>query len=1037
VTITSPAGLKTDLSLDTNGWVSQINYPSAMGGTYSYASGVAIKATPQLSGLLTDFTDARGKKSSFQFDPMGRLTKDSEPTSTPVGGSKTLTLHTDAWQVDVTTAEGRTTSHRIDVDANGSITRTRTDSDGSVTTALHPPDGSALVTSPAGTTKSTVVPDPLFGTATPRLSSMSFQPDPSLPTSTITVAETAHYVTPTAVLSGQQRTRDVTLNGGPTWTTSHDPIAPPTDHAASTVTSKGPQLTNTSRPATTATLDIKGRVKEIALPWASEPIKVLYYGETGAPTGQPQLSGKPYTITQGTRVVTLNFDSATGFLTSVKDPLLQTTIITPDGLGRTRKVTAPDNSVLAMTPDEGGLLMSLTPPGKLPHQFTYDDKGRPKTYVPPAGSDVTATTETTSYTTDGLFSSVTSPGVTTSALSLTYEPTGKKRLSGVIYPDKHIDVTYDDTITSSPRLKSLSSNGEVLTLGWTGGVLTSLKAGPATAQHTVSWPTTGFDSALRPTQEQLDASNTLTTGFDNDGFPLSTSDGSWTLTHHRAPSGLVDSAAFSNGSTSLHETFGHEASFGEPNDYAFTVGNAASPLYRVEILARDALGRIRLRRETVAGTPLIRQYDYDAQGRLKTESSCSGVTGTGTAATCTSPSQLNGWSYDGNGNRNPTPLTPATTCTYDGQDRLTDVGSTHYTYTTDGRLQTKVVGGQTTTYGYDVAGSLQSVGWLGTTVAYTVDALGRRVERRLNGVVTARWVYGKGLGPVAEFNAAGTLVARYVYARGKNVPDWAITQGGVYRFVTDERGSVRLVVKAATGAVVRKSSYDAWGVMMPQPPDVSDNQAPPLTFGFAGGLYDDDTKLVRFGARDYDPQVGRWTGKDPIRLGGGDTNFYKYAGSDPVNNSDPSGLIVSICSDPADLPGTYFTGARHNWLMTDLYQGGQGPDGGWGIGTKITTIGHTNRSFGPDAVCTPVDHVDEDCVDRMLKSDISSGVWLWDNTCRDTAEAIVQVCTSPGSPNAATTMPVHNIPSGFMQDARKNGYLPDADWIHFPLWFRP
>src|SRR5204863_9133550 len=62
-------------------------------------------------------------------------------------------------------------------------------------------------------------------------------------------------------------------------------------------------------------------------------------------------------------------------------------------------------------------------------------------------------------------------------------------------------------------------------------------------------------------------------------------------------------------------------------------------------------------------------------------------------------------------------------------------------------------------------------------------------------------------------------------------------------------------------------------------------------FGFAGGLYDQHTKLVRFGARDYDAETGRWTAKDPIRFAGSDTNLYGYVLNDPVNFIDPSGLI--------------------------------------------------------------------------------------------------------------------------------------------------
>ena len=106
----------------------------------------------------------------------------------------------------------------------------------------------------------------------------------------------------------------------------------------------------------------------------------------------------------------------------------------------------------------------------------------------------------------------------------------------------------------------------------------------------------------------------------------------------------------------------------------------------------------------------------------------------------------------------------------------------------------------------------------------------------------------------------------------------------VYRLITDPLGSVRLVVNAETGEVVQRMDYDAFGRVLQ---DTAPGFQP---FGFAGGLYDDDTGLVRFGARDYDAYAGKWTAKDPILFGGGDSNLYGYALGDPVNRTDPSGL---------------------------------------------------------------------------------------------------------------------------------------------------
>ncbi len=83
--------------------------------------------------------------------------------------------------------------------------------------------------------------------------------------------------------------------------------------------------------------------------------------------------------------------------------------------------------------------------------------------------------------------------------------------------------------------------------------------------------------------------------------------------------------------------------------------------------------------------------------------------------------------------------------------------------------------------------------------------------------------------------------------------------------------------------------YDAFGNV------VLDTNSGFQPFGFAGGLYDQETKLVRFGTRDYEAETGRWTVKDLIGFKGGDSNLFGYVESDPVSGTkwiDTMGQIV-------------------------------------------------------------------------------------------------------------------------------------------------
>jgi RHS repeat-associated protein len=106
-----------------------------------------------------------------------------------------------------------------------------------------------------------------------------------------------------------------------------------------------------------------------------------------------------------------------------------------------------------------------------------------------------------------------------------------------------------------------------------------------------------------------------------------------------------------------------------------------------------------------------------------------------------------------------------------------------------------------------------------------------------------------------------------------------------YRIVSDHLGSARLVVNTSDGSIAQRLNYDEFGNVLL---DTNPGFQP---FGFAGGLYDQHTGLIKFGWRDYDAQVGRWTVKDPIKFVGGDTSVYGYVFNNPVNLVDVGGLL--------------------------------------------------------------------------------------------------------------------------------------------------
>jgi len=260
------------------------------------------------------------------------------------------------------------------------------------------------------------------------------------------------------------------------------------------------------------------------------------------------------------------------------------------------------------------------------------------------------------------------------------------------------------------------------------------------------------------------------------------------------------------------------------------------------------------------------------------------------------------YAYDPSGNLNsstltfasgsPSSLTPSYTATNeiasDSYDRLGDMtaqnGSTasidpwNRTFTWDAAQRP-------VTATYEMPGMGQA-----NTTTVTYDGLGRVIRLQNNGSgsdQTYLWC-GNQLCLVHD-NTQGGEISRQYFAQG--FVDYE--QFGYYYFLKNPLGSVTGLVGDCTSSppscsLVATYPYDSYGHRL-----VEQSQTVESDIGFGGYLYDpnfDAFNGLNFAQhRAYLPSLGRWLSRDPIALAGG-INQYTYAGNDPINNIDPSGL---------------------------------------------------------------------------------------------------------------------------------------------------
>lgn len=843
ISIVAPYSQTTTFTRDSNGLVTHITSPKGLVTELTYDTNGYLESFEQpdgskfemtyhgTEGLLASFKKPGGQVSSFQYDSQGRLTQDAHSGGFFSTLVRSFGVDKHDKLVTMTSPMGRTNKAYVSntLSSNQEYQRRFESSTGEIITSRYGPV-SESTTYPGYRINREYLKDKRFTADVKYLGRESF-----------TVFNQTH-----AVFTDQ----DVVLSN------SSDPfsiIAMTTkrrsgrDEWVSTL--DGPSLTYTD-------VSPEGRVAKRSVN-EFEQITSLQTGNLAPLSFSYDSDGKLSSTTQGSRTTSIAYDS-NGFVISSKNALNLTTRFERDQLGRVTKKIYHDGRSEEYGYDNNGNLISIKPSGRPAHSFLMNIYELVQQYTPPFLGTNGETKY--SYNDDKQLTKVELPG----GEEIDYKyGTTHSRLEEISIPDSTYIFQYQYT---GHRVSQISSPDQVVSQFTYFGDQVKIENQIFPMEQT-PWPSveyihdTRFRRSALTLNDHFGMSSTANFRYDRDGLLVKAGE----LELSRGLNGEIKGTRLRNFSS----TYSHDAVYGELTGIKYSYKN--KPLLSIQY-QRDNLGRIAS--ESIDGNPSD-SLSYDSSGRFVGRS----TSGAGR------PNSK--YRYNANGNLvSGTENGISFKAEYDDQDRLIKWNNTEYTYNINGHLQSETEGNKITTYDYDVFGNLRSVvidDGSGQTknIQYQADGMNRRVSRSV-GAEFERYLYD-GIKIIGLLDVSGLLKQHFVYGTSHS-PDYMIYNSKTYIFMKDVRGSILKVVDSDTGEVMQEMKYSDWGNV------ILDTNPGFQPFGFAGGLYDRDTKLTRFGARDYASLTSRWTAKDPIGFEGGDTNLYGYVLNDPINFIDPAGL---------------------------------------------------------------------------------------------------------------------------------------------------
>lgn len=306
----------------------------------------------------------------------------------------------------------------------------------------------------------------------------------------------------------------------------------------------------------------------------------------------------------------------------------------------------------------------------------------------------------------------------------------------------------------------------------------------------------------------------------------------------------------------------------------------------------------------------------------------------------------------------------------DSVGNIISKNSDSYAYNQQNRMISATVNGSTTNYGY--------------------NPLGQRVFKK-NANTTLYFVYDLAGNLLLEADIDGGVKVAYVYMDGQRlaIHKLSIDYQGYWYYIHNDHLNTPRVLTDQGQNVVWAANYTPFGLAITTT-DVIENN-----LRFPGQYFDEETGFHYNYNRTYDPSLGRYLQSDPIGLEGG-INTYGYVYQNPLIYTDPYGLDVYLCKQPAfGIPNNPID---HHWLKTDKHQSGMGPvksdcgnagnQSGDYPGDPVQTCDHSERDM-EGATCEKLNNIDENIVDERIAPGQPLGRWSPWNQCQSFARDVI------------------------------------------------